>query len=69
MDAQQNIYNIGYDLAVTLATLGVAIDGDIATEKLSIGCDATSRTSLSGLGGLLGDQLGLDGHNVCGSLL
>ncbi|MCJ1248402.1 hypothetical protein MMC30_005619 [Trapelia coarctata] len=63
VDAQQNLYNIGYDLAVTLATLGVSLDGDIVTGKLSIGCDATSRTSLLGLGSLLGSELGLNGHN------
>ena len=62
MDAQQNLYNVGYDLAVSLATLGVALDGDVITEKLSIGCDATSRTSATG--DLLGDELGLNGHNV-----
>ncbi|MCJ1478965.1 hypothetical protein MMC13_007649 [Lambiella insularis] len=61
VDAQQNLYNVGYDLAVTLATLGVGLDGDVVTEKLSIGCDATSRTSATG--DLLGDELGLDGHN------
>ena len=63
VDAQQNLYNVGYDLAVTLATLGVALDGDIITGKLSIGCDATSRTSLTG--SLLGNEPGLNGHNVC----
>ena len=52
---------MGYDLAVLLATLGVGLDGDVVTEKLSIGCDATSRTSPTG--SLLGDELGLDGHN------
>ena len=62
VDAQQNLYNVGYDLAVTLATLGVGLDGDPVTEKLSIGCDATSRTSATG--SLLGDELGLNGHNV-----
>ncbi|MCJ1418008.1 hypothetical protein MMC32_004353 [Xylographa parallela] len=61
VDAQQNLYNVGYDLAVSLATLGVALDGDVITEKLSIGCDATSRTSATG--DLLGDELGLNGHN------
>ena len=62
MDAQQNVYNVGYGLAVTLATLGVGLDGDVITQKLSLGCDATSRTSATG--SLLGDELGLDGHNV-----
>jgi hypothetical protein len=60
VDAQQNVYNVGYDLAVLLATLGVVADGDVATGKLSIGCDATSRTALLPL---LGRQPGLNGHN------
>lgn len=62
VDAQQNLYNVNYDLAVTLATLGIALDGDVVTSKLSIGCDATSRTSATG--SLLGSELGLNGHNV-----
>lgn len=62
VDAQQNLYNVGYDLAVTLAVLGIALDGDVVTGKLSIGCDATSRTSATG--SLLGQELGLNGHNV-----
>jgi len=62
VDAQQNIYNVGYDLAVLLALLGLTLtDGDIVTQKLSIGCDATSRTSYSPL--LTGSEPGLDGHN------
>ena len=62
VDAQQNIYNVGYDLAVTLAVLGLTTtDGDPVTEKLSIGCDATTRTSISPA--LTGSEPGLDGHN------
>lgn len=62
VDAQQNIYNVGYDLANLLALLGLTLtDGDIVTEKLSIGCDATSRTSFNPL--LTGSEPGLDGHN------
>ncbi|KAF2086534.1 Cloroperoxidase [Saccharata proteae CBS 121410] len=62
VDAQQNVYNVGYDLAVLLAVLGLTTtDGDIVTEKLSIGCDATTRTSVSPL--LTGSEPGLDGHN------
>lgn len=62
VDAQQNLYNVGYDLAVTLAVLGLTTtDGDPITEKLSIGCDATTRTSWSPL--LTGSEPGLDGHN------
>lgn len=62
VDAQQNIYNVGYDLAVVLAVLGLTVsDGDVVTEKLSIGCEATSRTSFAPL--LTGSEPGLDGHN------
>lgn len=47
---------------MTLAVLGLTTtDGDIVTEKLSIGCDATTRTSFSPL--LTGSEPGLDGHN------
>ncbi|CAL3964333.1 unnamed protein product [Diplocarpon coronariae] len=62
VDAQQNVYNVGYDLANLLALLGLTTtDGDIVTERLSIGCDATSRTSFNPA--LTGSQPGLDGHN------
>ncbi|CAD6574458.1 MAG: hypothetical protein ASARMPREDX12_006596 [Alectoria sarmentosa] len=61
LDAQQNIYNVGYDLAVLLAVVGVGLTGDPVTEKMSIGCDATSRTSATG--SLLGSEGGLDSHN------
>lgn len=60
VDAQQNVYNVGYDLAVILAVLGIQAGGDITTGKLSIGCDATSRTALLPI---LGSQPGLNGHN------
>ena len=65
MDAQQNLYNVGYDLAATLAVIGVGLTGDPITQKMSIGCDATSRTAATG--SLLGEELGLDAHNVRGS--
>ncbi|KAI9651747.1 MAG: hypothetical protein M1831_000497 [Alyxoria varia] len=62
VDAQQNVYNVGYDLAVLLAVLGLTTtDGDPVTMKLSIGCDATSRTSAVPL--LTGSEPGLNGHN------
>ncbi|KAI6885536.1 Cloroperoxidase [Hortaea werneckii] len=62
VDAQQNLYNVGYDLANLLAIAGVGLDGDlVGTGKLSIGCDATSRTASTG--NLLADELGLNGHN------
>lgn len=62
VDAQQNLYNVGYDLAQLLALLGLTLtDGDLVTEKLSIGCDATTRTSFSPA--LTGSEPGLDGHN------
>lgn len=59
VDAQQNVYGVGYDLAVLLAVLGVGLDGDVVTTKLSLGCDATTRTSLTGTGA----EPGLSGHN------
>lgn len=56
------MYNVGYDLAVLLAALGLTLtDGDVVTEKLSIGCDATTRTSFNPT--LTGSEPGLDGHN------
>ena len=62
VDAQQQVYNVGYDLATLLAVLGLTTtDGDIATERLSIGCDATTRTSVSPAA--TGSEPGLDGHN------
>ena len=62
VDAQQNVYNVGYDLATLLAALGLTLtDGDLVTEKLSLGCDATTRTSVNPL--LTGSEPGLDGHN------
>lgn len=62
VDAQQNVYNVGYDLANLLALLGLTLtDGDALTMKLSIGCDATTRTSFNPI--LTGSQPGLDGHN------
>ncbi|KAI9687421.1 MAG: hypothetical protein M1820_010445 [Bogoriella megaspora] len=62
VDAQQNVYNVGYDLAQLLALLGLTLtDGDPVTMKLSIGCDATTRTSVNPV--LTGSEPGLDGHN------
>ncbi|SMQ52898.1 unnamed protein product [Zymoseptoria tritici ST99CH_3D1] len=61
VNAQQNIYNVGYDLSLLLAFLGLQADGDLVTTKLSIGCDATTRTSIAPL--LTGSQPGLAGHN------
>lgn len=61
MDAQQNVFNVGYDLAKDLTVIAISHDGDIVTRKVSIGCDATSRTSWLSL--LTGSQLGLNGHN------
>lgn len=60
VDAQQNVYNVGYDLAVLLAVLGIEAGGDVLSGRLSIGCDATSRTATLPI---LGTQPGLDGHN------
>lgn len=61
IDAQQNVYGVGYGLAVVLAVLGVGLDGDlVGTEKMSIGCDANNRTSSDPAAT---NELGLDGHN------
>ena len=58
----QNVYNMGYDLANFLATVSIIVaDGDIVTKKVSIGCDATTRTSINPP--LTGSEPGLDGHN------
>ncbi|KAL3426484.1 hypothetical protein PVAG01_03275 [Phlyctema vagabunda] len=62
IDAVQNVYNMGYDLANFLAVFSIFIaDGDLVTTKLSIGCDATTRTSIDPM--LTGSEPGLDGHN------
>ena len=66
LDAQQNGWNVGYDLAMTLAVIGIALSGDPITTKMSIGCDATPRTAATG--NLLGQELGIDAHNVCSLL-
>ncbi|KUJ12795.1 Cloroperoxidase [Mollisia scopiformis] len=61
-DAVQNVYNMGYDLAQFLALISIIVaDGDIITKKVSIGCDATTRTA-SPLS-ISGSEPGLDGHN------
>ncbi|KAM3417990.1 hypothetical protein BST61_g6201 [Cercospora zeina] len=61
VDAQQNMYNVGFTLANILAIAGVGLDGDIISNRVSLGCDATSRTR-SPLS-LLASQPGLNGHN------
>lgn len=62
MDAQQNLYNLDYSVVTVLALLGVIVmDGDAVTERVSIGCDATSRTSIFPL--LTGSEPGLNAHN------
>ena len=63
LDAQQNGWNVGYDLAMALAVIGIGLTGDPITTRMSIGCDATPRTAA--LGSLLGEELGIDDHNVC----
>lgn len=61
-DAIQNVYNVGYDLANFLAAYGIIVaDGDPVTRKLSIGCDATTRTSWNPA--VTGSEPGLNGHN------
>ncbi|CAD6591759.1 MAG: hypothetical protein ASARMPREDX12_005409 [Alectoria sarmentosa] len=62
LDAQQNIWNLGYDLSMVLAVIGIGLTGDPVTTKMSIGCDATNRTSAVEPP-LLGEELGVDAHN------
>lgn len=53
---------MGYDLANFLAAYSIYVAvGDPVTRKLSIGCDATSRTSWNPK--ITGSEPGLDGHN------
>ncbi|SMQ55948.1 unnamed protein product [Zymoseptoria tritici ST99CH_3D7] len=62
VDAQQNVYNTGPFLANLLAIAGVGLTGDIVgTTKMSLGCDATSRTASSL--NLLASEGGLNSHN------
>ncbi|KAG8700390.1 hypothetical protein FRC09_005978 [Ceratobasidium sp. 395] len=62
MDAQQNVYNVGYDLALFLATLEVVEGGDLITQKVSIGREATSQTAPPLLPPL-GPEGGFNAHN------
>lgn len=56
------MYSVGYGLTTLLALLGLALtDGDLKTERLSIGCDATTQTSFDLA--LTGSEPGLEGHN------
>lgn len=51
---------MGWDLAVVLAALAIIEDGDVITEKCSIGREATVRTGIFDgiLGGILGGKEG-----------
>jgi hypothetical protein len=56
------LYSVGYGLATLLALLGLTLtDGDLKTERLSIGCDATTQASFNPA--LTGSEPGLEGHN------
>ncbi|KAF2200873.1 Cloroperoxidase [Delitschia confertaspora ATCC 74209] len=62
VDAAQNVFNMGWDLAVFISAFTIYLaDGDPITTKLSIGCDATTRTSWNP--SITGSEPGLDGHN------
>ncbi|MCJ1471352.1 hypothetical protein MMC07_010000 [Pseudocyphellaria aurata] len=60
VDAQQNVFNIDYEFSTLLAVALITFTGDPITQKVSIGCDATSRTAA--LGSLLGREGGLSSH-------
>ncbi|CAF0991841.1 unnamed protein product [Adineta ricciae] len=53
----QDLYNVGLDLAIVLATVTVALDGDILTGKLFIGKESSA---VPGLLRTLGE---LNAHN------
>ena len=60
--AVQNVSNMGYDLSDFLAVFSTFItDGDCVTRKMSIGCNATTRTSINP--SISSSQPGLDGYN------
>lgn len=50
------LLQVGWDLAVVLSALAIAEDGDIVTEKCSIGREDTAQTGF--LGGILGSKEG-----------
>ena len=54
--AQQNVYNVGYDLAVSLATLGVGLDGQFASSVLP-----RASLRIAGLGDLVTLKLSIGG--------
>ena len=61
VDAQQNVWNMDYDLAVIITLIATVLgDGDTVSQRFSIGCDATSRTAAVPL--ISGSQPGLNGH-------
>jgi len=61
VDACQNVFNMDWDLAVVITLIATVLgDGDTISQRFSIGCDATSRTSSIPL--VTGSQPGLNGH-------
>ncbi|KZO97178.1 Cloroperoxidase [Calocera viscosa TUFC12733] len=57
----QNVWNVQYELAVLLAVLGIATDGDPVTEMLSIGGQVTQQIGTEGQ--YTGNYGGLSKHN------
>ncbi|KZT51124.1 Cloroperoxidase [Calocera cornea HHB12733] len=57
----QNVWNVQYELAVLLAVLGIATDGDPVTEMLSIGDQVTQ--AIGHEGEFTGNYGGLSKHN------
>jgi len=58
----QNVYNLAWEAAVTLAVLGIATDGDPVTEMLSIGAEATQQ--IGQIGRFTGNYGGLNKHDA-----
>jgi len=65
VQAQQQVFNVAPDLGLTLAVIAVALDGDVLSERVSLGAAADSQTnSLGALGAVLGREGGLNNHNT-----
>lgn len=61
VDACQNVFNMDWELATIITLIATVLgDGDVISQKFSIGCDATDRTASVKL--LSGAQPGLNGH-------
>lgn len=60
------VYNLAEDVAIVLAAIAISLDGEVATQQVSIGGPVNGTNPLGPLGSLLGPGqgggLGLDAH-------